>query len=138
MAAKSLLFHLYTLFLFTKADLKTLIPSVVRYALLVSLLCYLTNATLFTASDTLFCSRRFAMQSLSSLPHRFLVVDPYFAARTRKSDASMCDRRRPLEPPRPPSSSRTHYCPASTHATLDDDSVVSFVVRGIRPKDPTH
>ena len=38
MATTSLSFHLYTLFLFTKSDIKTLIPPVVRYALLVSLL----------------------------------------------------------------------------------------------------
>src|ERR1700679_3417083 len=105
-----------------------------------SSLCFIIWPTrpYFTASDTFRCSHRSAMQSLSSPPHRFLVVDPYFAARTRKSDASTRDRRRPLEPPRPPSYSRTHYCTASTRATLDDDSVVSLVVRGIRPKDPTH
>src|SRR6266576_1660742 len=101
-----------------------------------SSLCFIIWPTLpyFTASDTFRCSHRSPIQSLPSPPHRSLVVDPYFAAWTRKSDASTCDRRRPHEPPRPPSSSRTYHCPASTHATLDDDSFVSFVVRGIWSK----
>ena len=136
--AATLSFHLYTAFLFTKSDVKTLIPPVVRMPCL--FLCFIIRPTrpYFTASDTFRCSRRSAIQSPSSLPRRSLVVGPHFAAWTRKSDASTRDRRGPPEPPRPPSSSGTHYCPPSTHATLDDGSSVSFGVCGIWSKDPSH
>src|ERR1700679_4116177 len=72
MVATTLSFHLYTFFLFTKSDLKTLIPLVVRYALLVSLLYYLANTTLF------YRVRHFSLQSPLRHPVSLVSSTPFF------------------------------------------------------------
>jgi hypothetical protein len=72
MAVTSLLFHLHTFFLFTKSDLKTLIPPVVRFALLVSLLYCLANTTLY------YRIRHFSLQSSLRHPVSFVFSTPFF------------------------------------------------------------
>ena len=68
MVATTLSFHLYTFFLFTKSDLKTLIPLVVRYALLVSALLSGQHDPILPR-QTLFAAVTAPPSSLSRLLH---------------------------------------------------------------------
>ena len=141
-ASLRLSFHLHTLYLFTKSDMKTLIPPVVRDAYILSLspffFFFLANTTLFTIPDSFRCGRRSVMQPLSPPPYCTLVVGPYATTWTRESDTPTRARRRCHEPSRPSPSCRSYHCPTSSHPTLDDDSFVSSTVRGLWSKDATH
>lgn len=75
MAAGSLLFHLYTLFLFTKSDMKTLIPPVVRGVYILSsssVILWPTRPCLPSHWQTLFAAATVPAHTISGLLHTVL------------------------------------------------------------------